>query len=385
MLRIQDNNFMTPTMTTFPIQYHTGYNLDFALIFMLMGSIFMGFLTLFTYQYIKKEKYRRLNNLYTDEEMKLCPKELGARMKYLERYSENNVSVVPPTHSFIIKLDGRGFSRLLREYNVTSVEENNIPYSEEIRTAFEYTTADLMKEFHATTGYTYLDKIFLVFPPTCMNSKSSTHICGGRVNKLNSIISSFATSRFISYLNNQTSNRHINGLLSYSCCKISFVSNVVVFPDFNQLELVNYLGWHNNSLSELRFKYHLNSSYFDNKVNTHTDTLKNILQTQYLINYDNFDLSIRRGVFIKRASDSDSTNYYKFIVYPILETKQDVLEFMYDSPIQEWEYRLVADVDGEHLRVYDLEEYIIPYVTENTNDEETEDEYNHEEEQEHNE
>jgi len=289
-----------------------------------------------------------------------CPQDFEARMKFYENYTENNISIIPPTHSYIVKLDGRGFSKLLRMINENSITEKKLPFSNYIKMAFEYTIADLIKEFHATSGYNYLDKILLVFP------EDNTHIFGGRISKLQSVISTFATSRFIVNLTNiletiNINNNYYDNFLSYMYCKISFVSKTIVFPDFNKTELINYLAWHNNILASRHFKKHLFNYCFDN-TNYNINNIKSDLLTEYNVDYDSIDYSIRHGVFIKRQiNDDKSINYIKFIVIPKLENNIFTYEFIIDKSVYEWEYRLIVDVDKYNVGFVDINNYIPIY------------------------
>lgn len=337
---VHTSNIYTYPITPQPtLKYVDGDMQLFSILFML-GTMFLSGLTLYTYFFINNKmnhrRYKRYNELFTEEDMNEIPQEIGARMKFLERYTENNISIIPSTHSFIVKLDGRNFNKLLNTINDNSISEKKLPYSNIIKMAFEYTIVDLIKEFHATTGYNYMDKILLVFP------KEKSHIFGGRVSKIHSVISSYTTSRFIVNLENildssEIDNVDYNNFINHEYCKISFVSSVVVFPDFNTLELVNYLKWHNDIIAPSHFNKHLFYSWFD----THNFSLSNLrsdLLTEYNIDYDSIDLGVRHGVFIKRQVDENNNIVYvKFIVFPKLQCNNYTYDFMVDKNIQEWD------------------------------------------------
>ena len=329
-------------------------NFDILALFMFSGSLMMASFALIAYQYIKEEKHRRYNKLYIREHMTHCPQEIGSRMRFFERYTEDNIAVIPETHSFIVKLDGRNFSRLLSEYNNNCIENNTVPYSSEIQLALEYTVADCMREFHARAGYVYSDKMLLVFPP-------ERHIFGGRVNRLHSAISSYATSRFITNLNNingNTNNNHfINSLLTYNYCKLSFISTIAVFPDFNPLELVNYLAWHNNGMAEQKFKQHL-MKYYCQGDNVNIQNLVNELEDEYNINYHDINTGMRQGVYIKKQEYNNVVTYIKFIL-PKVTANKETLEFMFDKSVQEWELRLITD--DESIGFVEIERQVPVY------------------------
>ena len=201
--------------TEYMILHHEGVNPNMLRISILY-SLFMITscitITGIYFRNLMKKQTRKQYEIYTKSDMANIPNELGKRMKFYETHTENNVSVIPNAYPFIIKLDGRNFSKIFKN---TTGSKTNLPFYE-YKHAMELTVVDLIKEFHATTGYTYSDKMILIFPP-------STHMFNGRIMKLQSIIASFATSRFISHLTNLFNGVHVvDNNTSYENCKFSY-------------------------------------------------------------------------------------------------------------------------------------------------------------------
>ncbi|RKO83321.1 tRNAHis guanylyltransferase-domain-containing protein [Blyttiomyces helicus] len=119
---------------------------------------------------------------------------LGDRMKSLEHSAEISV---PPSQPFVVRLDGCSFSRF------TSGLRR--PWDPRLTDAMVRTTMDLVEKFGPTTGYTQSDEITLVFragDAEQTNSPHATfsHIYSGRVQKLSSVIASYASVRFNHHL-----------------------------------------------------------------------------------------------------------------------------------------------------------------------------------------
>jgi len=116
---------------------------------------------------------------------------------YEQKYSSKLNSDEP----WIIRLDGHKFSTFTRGFKK--------PFDERIYRAMIRTTADLVKYFHASSGYTESDEISIVFPslaslPPLKNSKNERKIIfGGRVEKLISLAASYASVRFNYHLNRE--------------------------------------------------------------------------------------------------------------------------------------------------------------------------------------
>jgi len=106
----------------------------------------------------------------------------------LKKYEKEYERVISPDNHIIIRIDGHHFSKYTKGLPKPHIGITN---------AMIKTTLDLVDRFNATTGYTQSDEITL-FIKKLEPEKWNTlkHIFGGRVQKLVSLSSSFATMMF---------------------------------------------------------------------------------------------------------------------------------------------------------------------------------------------
>lgn len=104
-------------------------------------------------------------------------------MKDYEVYSSLKV---PKNSKIIIRLDGRSFHQLARDLNLAK------PYDENFYKVISEVCEDLFKEFSPIFVYAFSDEISLLFDNVPFN---------GRVEKINSVIASFAASSFVIHYN----------------------------------------------------------------------------------------------------------------------------------------------------------------------------------------
>ena len=145
------------------------------------------------------ESYQLLNNTYEMDNLPvdnisndvlnndIKPMSLGTRMKL---YEQNEI--IPPYQSFIIRSDGKGFSKY------TSMLQK--PFDNNFQTAIVHTANELLNFFNARSVFCCSDEISLVFSSVCSreeyekliasNEKNlPVHIYSGRRSKLESLIS----------------------------------------------------------------------------------------------------------------------------------------------------------------------------------------------------
>jgi len=125
---------------------------------------------------------------------------LGDRMK--EHEAKIDIIRIKPYNHFIVRLDGRAFSKFC-----TGLKK---PFDENFIKAMTNTMNDLVEEFSAITGYCHSDEISLVFPrlysieeynQKCnANLDIPVHMFGGRLQKICSVIASYASVRFNHHL-----------------------------------------------------------------------------------------------------------------------------------------------------------------------------------------
>lgn len=113
--------------------------------------------------------------------------EFGDRMKNFE--SAFTSTKLDPTQFMCVRIDGRGFSKFTKPFTK--------PFDGRVTNAMVTATKALVKETHASVGYTQSDEITLIYAPT-----EGERIFGGKVSKINSVFASMATAHF---------NHHITG------------------------------------------------------------------------------------------------------------------------------------------------------------------------------
>lgn len=343
------------------IIYSTIYSTIFD--FIMIGM--MGYIYIFVYRYMDKyffdnsdkQKYKSNTNIYKPEykylqdymdELKLdeMPYDLGKRMKIYEDYTEYYVSHIDASTGFIVRVDGRCFSNLLHTLKNKEFEELKTPFISDFVLAMQRTTRDIVKEFNASTGYTHSDEISLYFKP--LNKEEDPeedikeHQFSGRVQKLQTLIASYATVRLIKHLTEINKDKFYNIL-----DKVSFDGRVLIFP-FGY-EVCNYFLWRSkkdcfrNFVSELCY-YNFPKKSLE-KLNTDERVKK--LQNEKRIDINDYNIFLRNGTFIKREvesyTDDDKkiywrNNYVKFAL-PLLKCNNDYLELLECKNFEEWEFQ----------------------------------------------
>jgi tRNA(His) guanylyltransferase len=113
--------------------------------------------------------------------------EFGDRMKAYEK--EYTSAYVPIDQILCVRIDGKGFSKFTKGFKK--------PFDDILGGAMVSTMMKLVKETHASIGYTQSDEITLIYTP---GEKASEYLFGGKVSKVNSILASMATGYFNHYL-----------------------------------------------------------------------------------------------------------------------------------------------------------------------------------------
>lgn len=136
-------------------------------------------------------------------------------MKEYEVYSDLKV---PKNSKIILRLDGRGFHSLSKLLNLEK------PYDSNFSDLMVDVSLDIFKEFSPIFSYTFSDEISLILDEIPFN---------GRIEKLDSVIASFASSSFSFNLNNYFKNANLNK-------PISFDSRVIPIKD---CDIPKYFKW----------------------------------------------------------------------------------------------------------------------------------------------
>ena len=266
-------------------------------------------------------------------------------MKFYETYTDEFISEIDSYTSYIIRLDGRSFSKLLSTLKTNEFNSLQTPFINDFKLAMDRTTADLVKEFNASTGYNHSDEISLVFKPMNDNTDDELikeHQFNGRVSKLISLTASYASVR-LSY--------HLRNINYEKFCvmldRVTFDSRAIIFPD--DKEMCNYFVWRSqhdcfrNFVSELCYKYFPKKSL--EKLNTQQRIHK--LKTEKNLDIYDFNPFLRNGTFIKRElksyKDYDNNSYWRNVYVRFALSKfccnDDYIDLLKCKNFQEWEFQ----------------------------------------------
>jgi tRNA(His) guanylyltransferase len=109
--------------------------------------------------------------------------DFGDRMKaYESSYTTARVSV---DDILCVRIDGKGFSKFTKGFVK--------PFDDRLGDTMKKTMMALVKDTHASIGYTQSDEITLIYTP---GEKASEYMFGGKVSKINSILASMTTFHF---------------------------------------------------------------------------------------------------------------------------------------------------------------------------------------------
>lgn len=122
---------------------------------------------------------------------------IGARMKTYEEAALNS-KYANPKQTMIVRLDGHCFHTFTKGFDR--------PFDERLHSAMVNTTQDLCETYNCVTGYTQSDEITLIFASNYENNELFQHIHNGKHLKISTLLASFASVRFVSYLKNTFEN-----------------------------------------------------------------------------------------------------------------------------------------------------------------------------------
>jgi len=273
------------------------------------------------------------------------PTQLGDRMKFYEEYTDKYISEIDSFTNFVIRLDGRSFSKLLSSLKSDEFNELKTPFINDFKLAMDKVTADLIKEFNAATGYNHSDEISLVFKSLNEDTDDELikeHMFCGRVSKLLSLTASYASVRLSKYLREYNSNKFD---MMYD--RVTFDSRVIIFPNDN--ELCNYFVWrskydcYRNFVNEIVYRYFPKKSL--DKLNTQQRVEK--LKSERDLDVNDFNPFLRYGTFIKRElrhyKDENKQNFWRNIyvrfALPNLCCSEDYIDLFKCKNFEEWEYQ----------------------------------------------
>jgi tRNA(His) 5'-end guanylyltransferase len=118
------------------------------------------------------------------------------KMKQIEKQFDYRVD-----DHMIVRIDGHKFSKFTKKFKTDK------PFDEIITNSMIVVAKKLMKKYNAVTGYTQSDEITLIFP-SFKDKNGWSHIFGGRIQKISSLLAGFATMEFINELFKKTGEIH---------------------------------------------------------------------------------------------------------------------------------------------------------------------------------
>lgn len=206
---------------------------------------------------------------------------MGDRLKAYERIETEQR--FPPNTYLYVRIDGRSFSKFTR--GLTR------PYDERLSQLMQDVTAELVREFNATIGYTQSDEISLIIE----NSYEKSCIFEAKKQKLISTIAAFATSVFTSHLSTRIPEKcplKTGKYPSFDCR---------IFPLSNVSEAANAILWREQDAVKNSVQM-LGHHYFSHKQldRVNTDLLKDMLKTQKDVIWDNYPKFFKSGTYFKR-------------------------------------------------------------------------------------
>jgi tRNA(His) 5'-end guanylyltransferase len=213
------------------------------------------------------------------------------------------------------------------------------------------TTADLVKKFNGSTGFNHSDEISIMFKPLNKNRNDvilKEHIYRGRILKLVSLMSSYATSRLQFHLRNLNLTRFEN-----ITNRVIFDAHHIIFPNIN--ELTNYFIWRSKIVCYRSFVKEIAATRFTKKtlVNLSTTEIADKLKKEYKNDVDDYNVFLRNGTYVKRKLIQHKVddkifwyNDYVRFALPNIKCKQSYYDLFDCKNFQEEDFQ---DIDFELL------------------------------------
>jgi len=288
------------------------------------------------------EKFTEEENDDTHTTQKI-PAALGERMKYYEHQSEG-ITMIDPSEPFIVRIDGRAFSKYTKNLKKLSEGKHDVPYSPEFKRCMLLTASSLLHEFRPSTVYTHSDEITLIFPPALDKDGNTTeHPYAGKTRKLLSLIPSFASNVFADNVNRELELvygiQHVHKSVSdqlqsgFKCSEVpTFDARIITFPE--PYEIVNCIMWRSKGDCTRNFVSMFSDKYLSKK-STHNVSTNERKRMLLLIGYDmdgkNVDLAMKHGVMMKINSEKRGPSDNTFPVFYTFENftfSDDMLNFL---------------------------------------------------------
>lgn len=204
--------------------------------------------------------------------------DFDVRMKRLEKLSDYYLNEDLP---IVVRLDGRGFSKY-----TAGLER---PYCTEFHDIMVATTCRLIGiECNACVGYTQSDEISLIFRKA--NILSETYFAG-RIQKICSILASFATAHFNHLMSFSPIREKVTGLPLFDCR---------VFNITNDSEAKNYLIWRQRDATRNSIQMAGQAYFSHNELHKKScSDIQEMLHTKGM-NWNNYPEFFKRGSLCRK-------------------------------------------------------------------------------------
>lgn len=244
---------------------------------------------------------------------------ISDRMKFYEKISAEKIgAAVPFENAFVIRLDGRSFSKLTKFLKKDAHSRTGEPFSTEFMLAMRKTADTLLREFKPATAYCHSDEITLIFPAITAERRAAgvQHLFSGRVQKLLSVAAGVASASFTHHLR-----RLLSDSISTECLAhyfddekgwtvFSFDARVVVFPRAKQdIEVVNNIVWRSKFDCFKNFVAMYAEKHFSPRELLGVCTQRRIemlAERGIDVSSESIDMGMKFGTFLKRKQCEES-------------------------------------------------------------------------------
>ena len=254
---------------------------------------------------------------------------LGDRLKAREAASESSI---PKTSAFIVRLDGKGFSKMTRGFRK--------PFDPLFVDAMVKTMNDLTEDWKAATGYCHSDEITLIFRPAAElpsaseaaaidspenqapaelsspKSQPQAHVFNGRLSKITTLLAGQCSVRFAFHLNQALSeflwghDATIEGKVydqqvidRIRASNYYFDARILVFAPDEFKEIVAHSIWRSVLDCERNAISTYARSFFSHKTLLKKNGLEmKLMMEQKGLDWATVPLHLRHGVYCKRES-----------------------------------------------------------------------------------
>jgi len=212
-------------------------------------------------------------------------KTLGQRMK---QYEAASTMTIPPRSYVIVRIDGKKFSKYTKK-----VEK---PFDSDLSTDMIETARELCSELQcAKLAYTQSDEISILF--TDFDTINTQQLYDGRVDKINSIAASFATTIF----NNLRLTRVIGDEM-FDLSKFTwanFDARAFLISDPN--DVLNYFLWRQRDCTRNSVSMAAQANFSHKQLQGKSGSqMQDMLMFEKGINWNDYEVRFKRGTVIAR-------------------------------------------------------------------------------------